>query len=504
MKVLVCLKLQVASVLLSCWLILSVAGVNNVFAQQAADEPGITISSPEQGQQVPVGQLTISGTSTDNPTTDCQVSVDVNDIKPLQNATATGPGGVNDYSTWQFTYTEDYQLIKEGVNELTSKLSCLSNPTNVTKYYSVNVIGAAANNPPLHPIQTANNTMTAAKNQTLQPIQTSNNTAPLLYPMPSVDENQSNTMTKTFTISETGIASTNPVTMTVADGNTCNKNLIMSDIISFGDDAEGHDAIETNIFDNNLNTRWSAETVGSWIQTDFGGKNVVCSLDIAWYKGDERSYNFIISLSTDATTYTEVYEGTSSGETLTSERYNFKENTARYVKITINGNNEDENENWGAITEIDINGSAETDKKVSSSNTVILSIGGTYEHNSNALPLSHEELKMDPNKLEGTLAIYNSTTNKMIEEYDLAPIDVRATDLFKTLTITTSLDHPIITGGVNATLKFISPIDFQYGGSYSSNSTTANGGNVLIAKLDNKIYDTKRTAIGRIVIDPSR
>ncbi|HET6800630.1 MAG TPA: hypothetical protein VFH25_08710, partial [Nitrososphaeraceae archaeon] len=94
MKVLVCLKLQVVSILLSCWLILSVAGVNSVYAQEAADEPGITISSPEQGQQVPVGQLTISGTSTDNPTTDCQVSVDVNDVKPLQNATATGPGGV--------------------------------------------------------------------------------------------------------------------------------------------------------------------------------------------------------------------------------------------------------------------------------------------------------------------------------------------------------------------------------------------------------------------------
>ena len=112
---------------------------------------------------------------------------------------------------------------------------------------------------------------------------------------------------------------------------------------------------------------------------------------------------------------------------------------------------------------------------------------------------------MDPSKLEGNVAIYNSTTNKMIEEYDLAPIYARVTDLFKTLTITTSLDHPIITGGVNATLKFISPIDFQNGGNYSSssNSTTANGGNILIAKVDNKIYDTKTTAIGRIVIDPS-
>ena len=485
MKVLVCLKLQVVSVLLSCWLILSVAGVNSVFAQEAADEPGVTISSPEQGQQVPVGQLTISGTSTDNPTTDCQVSVDVNDIEPLQNATATGPGGVNDYSTWQFTYTEDYQLIEEGVNELTSKLTCISNPPNIARYYSVNVIGVAANN------------------QTLQPIQTANNTAPLLSPMPSANDNQSKTMTKTFTISETGIANSNPITMTVGEANTCNKDLIISDIISFGDDGEGQDAIETNILDNNLNTRWSSETVGSWIQTDLGGKNVVCSLDIAWYKGNTRSYNFIISLSTDGTTYTNVYEGASTGKTLSSERYNFKENTARYVKITINGNNEDGNENWGAITEIDINGSAETDKIVSSPNTVILSIGGTYEHNSSYLPLSYEELAMDPSKLEGTVAIYNSTINKITEEYDLAPIDVRVTDLFKTLTITTSLDHPIITGGVNATLKFMSPIDFQNGGNYSSNTTTTNDGNILIAKVDNKIYDTKRTAIGRIVIDPS-
>lgn len=121
--------------------------LTNTYAQ-TPNLSGIRISSHTTGQQVPVGQLTISGTSTDNPTTDCQVSVDVNDIKPLQNATATGPGGVNDYSTWQFTYTEDYQLIQEGVNELTSKLSCISNPTNVTKYYSVNVTGTSATQSP--------------------------------------------------------------------------------------------------------------------------------------------------------------------------------------------------------------------------------------------------------------------------------------------------------------------------------------------------------------------
>src|SRR5918996_2344684 len=148
MKVLVCLKLQVVSILLSCWLILSVAGGYSVYAQQAADEPGITISSPEQGQQVPVGQLTISGTSTDNPTTDCTVYADWNNTKPFQKAIATGPGGVNDYSTWSFTYTDKYHLIINGTNNLTSKLSCLNNISsnaNLTKNYSVNVIGVAEN-----------------------------------------------------------------------------------------------------------------------------------------------------------------------------------------------------------------------------------------------------------------------------------------------------------------------------------------------------------------------
>ena len=148
MRPLVYIKLQVgtAIMLLLCYgLVVSVtAGINTVFAQQSTDEAGVTITSPKQGEEVPVGQLTVSGISTDNPTTDCQVSVDVNDIKPLQNATATGPGGVNDYSTWSFTYTEAYQLIKEGVNELTSKLTCISNPPNMTKYYSVNVTGIPA------------------------------------------------------------------------------------------------------------------------------------------------------------------------------------------------------------------------------------------------------------------------------------------------------------------------------------------------------------------------
>jgi hypothetical protein len=137
---------------------------NFVYAQVKSQDShaGVKIVSPATGQKVPVGQLVVSGTSTDNATTDCQVYVDVNDIKPMQNTTAAGVGGQNDYSNWTFTYTSKYHLISEGINELTAKLSCINNPANITKYYSVNVTGVATS------LAAANNTAATTKNVTTE------------------------------------------------------------------------------------------------------------------------------------------------------------------------------------------------------------------------------------------------------------------------------------------------------------------------------------------------
>src|SRR5918992_2350581 len=127
-------------------------------AQQLTENMGVKISSPLSGQKVPVGELNISGTSTDNAAKDCSVFVDVNDIKPLQKTDAVGSGGQNDYSNWSFTYTENYHLITEGPNELTAKLACNENLDNTngsssipvsntsngkSKWYSINVTGIA-------------------------------------------------------------------------------------------------------------------------------------------------------------------------------------------------------------------------------------------------------------------------------------------------------------------------------------------------------------------------
>ena len=109
--------------------------------------PTVKITSPTKGQQVPPGELTITGISSDYASSDCTVYSDWNDLKPMQKVTPTGSAGrgegTDDYSSWTFTYSKDYHLITEGVNELTSKISCQNSPSNITKSYSVNVTGVA-------------------------------------------------------------------------------------------------------------------------------------------------------------------------------------------------------------------------------------------------------------------------------------------------------------------------------------------------------------------------
>jgi len=91
-----------------------------------------------------MGDLMISGESSDNETSECQVYVDWNNQKPYQRATPTGPGSSQDFSNWTFTYNSSYHAIQEGINDLTSKLTCLGSPSNplaMNKWYSINVTG---------------------------------------------------------------------------------------------------------------------------------------------------------------------------------------------------------------------------------------------------------------------------------------------------------------------------------------------------------------------------
>jgi len=117
---------------------LTASSPSNTTAATSFAAHGVRITSPANGQQIPSGTLTITGTSKDNPSVDCQVFVIVNAVKPYQNATANGPGGASDYSKWNFNLNSS--MIKEGVNKITAKFTCRPNPS-VASFYSVNVIG---------------------------------------------------------------------------------------------------------------------------------------------------------------------------------------------------------------------------------------------------------------------------------------------------------------------------------------------------------------------------
>jgi hypothetical protein len=110
-----------------------------------ASTAGVKILSPSSGKEIPVGNLTIFGISTDNEKSDCTVSVDWNNEKPFQKAKATGPYGEDDYSSWTYTYSASYHTIENGLNDLTSKLECLENSKVITKWHSINVSGVVTN-----------------------------------------------------------------------------------------------------------------------------------------------------------------------------------------------------------------------------------------------------------------------------------------------------------------------------------------------------------------------
>ena len=136
-----------------------------------------------------------------------------------------------------------------------------------------------------------------------------------------------------------------------AHAQTCSNNLPVSSVSANGNDGN----VPQNVLDNNLNTRWSNLGIGSWILMDLGSTDTICSVDIAWFSGNQRTSNFVIATSTDGSSFSTVFSGTSSGTTLNPEKYTFSSTDARYVRVTVNGNSQN---NWASITELDVFGTS--------------------------------------------------------------------------------------------------------------------------------------------------
>ncbi|WP_084734849.1 polysaccharide lyase family 7 protein [Actinophytocola xinjiangensis] len=134
-------------------------------------------------------------------------------------------------------------------------------------------------------------------------------------------------------------------TVALAEGDP----LPVTGVRASGDDGN----VPANTLDNDLDTRWSDEGDGVWIEYDLGSARTVGSVSLAWHKGDERTSSFEIRLSADGSSWTTVLSRRdTSGATLELENHDFADRSARYVRIVGHGNPVND---WTSITETTVN-----------------------------------------------------------------------------------------------------------------------------------------------------
>ncbi len=112
--------------------------------------------------------------------------------------------------------------------------------------------------------------------------------------------------------------------------------------------------VAENTIDNDpqLSTRWSAQgSNGSqWLEYDFGSQQAISGVEIAFYRGNNRSTSFKIESSNDAQTWTTEIDTSSSGESLQHETFEFSEAVnARYIRYVGFGNSSNA---WNSVTDI--------------------------------------------------------------------------------------------------------------------------------------------------------
>ena len=107
-----------------------------------------------------------------------------------------------------------------------------------------------------------------------------------------------------------------------------------------------------HVLDGSLDTRWSGYGKGTYITADLGSSKQVCGVTVAWFNGNLRTNQFALSLSNDGVNFSSVFSGTSL-QNLALQPYAVTPTTARYVRVTVNGNTVND---WASITELQVNG----------------------------------------------------------------------------------------------------------------------------------------------------
>lgn len=108
--------------------------------------------------------------------------------------------------------------------------------------------------------------------------------------------------------------------------------------------------------DLSASSSWRGEKIDNtkpWIQYELGKAVQLSHINIAFFKGDQRSYTIEIFASEDGNNWVSVFNGSSSGKTTEFEKYPIDKN-ARFIKVVGDGNSNETFSNWTNITEVEI------------------------------------------------------------------------------------------------------------------------------------------------------
>jgi hypothetical protein len=113
--------------------------------------------------------------------------------------------------------------------------------------------------------------------------------------------------------------------------------------------------IPENVFDGLTSTRWSDDNSPSQLQVKLDKPKVLCSVDIAFYRGDERTTEFTAQVSKDGVTWIDTFTGRSvRTEDFQHFVFNKKQHDMQYLKLEFKPSIYADNSTtaWTSITEL--------------------------------------------------------------------------------------------------------------------------------------------------------
>ena len=120
-------------------------------------------------------------------------------------------------------------------------------------------------------------------------------------------------------------------------------------IISVTASSEQSPNFARNVLDQDLSTRWSTFGKGAYLTLELDREASIDRIQLAWFRGDRRTADFRIGVSTEGTHFSDVFSGSSSGRSLGLETYTFPASRARFIRVTFLGNSEND---WASLTEV--------------------------------------------------------------------------------------------------------------------------------------------------------